>query len=393
MEPISTATAVFGYISKGVSTIGYGLKIWGYKKQDRRERRELREETADIEARLTEAQNSVYGKTGWEKCWKGLDEARVQVYNLMNEAERVPYHGLTWKEIAFDYKEKLDDIDAVKKCLPPLRKELKEFGKNGTPVEATAIASYINGMAEGLRDRHAGVEEYLREFEESNDGTEMAEKSKENRAKNFTADHGQIAADPDVIAYVSASASKVYRNPPDWTPYPKGRHFGTLKADRPKNKKGSTAMRCGRYGIDRIVFNWNYENSPKPEKIADEAESSARWGWMTVTCVVAENFDKSFKEFVQGYASPGMLLFAHEMKTGVTYRDKNPASEAFAPYFNGYAQPPTFKEYMTNVEQRKNGLDRATFRELGFGEKETEKLAEDDLIYETEPGIWAVEPL
>lgn len=381
MVPISP-TSVAYWTYTGLSSLYYGWQVHKYRREDRRERQELQNELASLEVNITNAQNRVFDTPGWEANWKALDSTRRCLYSLANEAEKVPYRGMSWKELAFDYREKLEECDVVKKSLPPLREALRKVGSATKPTEIAAIAAYVRHLEEGLRDKYAGAEEYLQMFEREFDGTKLAEKSKANRAKRFAAEHGQISADADVIAYISASSAKVYKNPPDWAPFPKGRYFGPLRPKAPKNKKGRTTMRCGRFGIDRVVFTWDYNDVPKPTEIAAEASTAARWGWFKVSCIVGNRFDRNFKNFVKKFASPGTLLYAHELNSGETIHDRNAVSPAFLGYFEPNGRPQHFREYMIELSSKKDGLDAATLRSLGFRKRDVAGLEKKDLLYE-----------
>lgn len=389
MVPISP-TSVAYWTYAGLNGVYYGWQVHKYKREDRRERRELQDELGELEMCITRAQNTIYEDYGWKARWSSLDEIRGCIYSLRNEVEKVPYKGMSLKELALEYREKLEGFEGIKKSLPSLRKALQTVGRNTSPREMAAISAYIQALKEGLHNRYSSVEECLQMFETDFDGTKLAEDSRANRAKHFSDQHGHISADADVVAYVSACTAKVYHNPPDWAPFPKGRYFGRLKPKRPKNKKGRVTMRCSRFGVDRVVFSWDYSKVPTPAQIAAEANKSARWGWFRIACMVGDKFDKDFKNFVKRFASPGMVLYAHELSSGKTFHNYNDISKAFLAYFEPKEKPKQLQEYLIELDRTNQGLDLARFRGVGFDEKDILVLEEDDLLYQVDSERWSV---
>jgi len=382
-----TDVAYWTYV--GSSGIYYAWRIKNYKKKDRIQRLEIQNELSEIEILITNAQNRLYGEEGWESKWKELNSTREALYSLSNEIDKVPNESKSLKELFLEYQNKIKRIDNIKKALPPLKKLLNSINPSTKPAEISAITAYLKHLEYGLQDRSISVEESIQEFERKYKFTNVASESKISRAIRFGKE-GQIS-DAGIAAYISASITKVYNSPPDWAPYPKGTYFGQLKPKRPKSKKNEISMRCAKFGIDRIIFTWEYGRPFNPKKIVSNANKSARWNWLKLACIVGHEFDDDFKKFVKSFAHPGTILYLHELSTGETLCDSNAASPAFLGYFEPSNRPLNFKEFLAELDEANKEIDNGTLRALGFREKDIEKLEKKEIIYQTGHKTWGID--
>ena len=388
MDPVSISVPWWGAsLAKSVYS---AIKTRQFMRQERQERRTLREEIGELDNCITEAQNRVYGGADWERSWQLLDDMRTGVYSLSSEIEKVPPKNMTWKEKMLEYRDKLDEGVALRKSITPVRQLLRDIKPGTSAAEVEAAGTYIIMLDEALRDRNATVEDYLQKFESEHSATRLADLSKQNRAKAFVKQAG-MAADGGTVAYVSACVARIYNSPPDWVPFPEGQLLN-LHATHPKSNGNRTEVRCRNFGIDRVVFTWDYNKLPTPQQIAKEARSAARWGWQRIECVVADKLDESYKKFVASYASPGLLLYARELSTNTTTRDRSKASEAFVHYFTDYGKPRGLKELLAE-KSKDYSIDTSLLHELGFGKKGIRKLEKAGIICDTYDGRVGVLPV
>ncbi|MFH0830085.1 MAG: hypothetical protein V1887_02910 [Candidatus Aenigmatarchaeota archaeon] len=391
MEP----TSVIGTMQQAASGAKSIYSLWDIyksKKIDRAERAAFKRDVTDLDGMIGEAQNRIYDTPDWKPKWYALENARTALYELETEVDRLPEKKLTLKEMALGWKDKARETMVARKCVKPLRLTLRATDKETSQGETEIIPAYITTLSEALRDKEESVEEYVRKFETQHEGTKIADFSKENRARLFAGQSGGMAADSDVVAYVSSCYDKIYRSPPDWVSFPKGRYFEELTAGPAKCSKNRTEARCGSWGIDRVVFDWKYNKLPKPREIAAEAASARRWGWLRISCMVANKFDQQQKDFIASYSNPGLLLFARETDTKTTITNNSPVNLAFLPYFTDYGKPEGLMTVLQKNSQKSAygtpELTKGTFQKLGFGDVQTAKLESKEMILPIEPGKW-----